>query len=91
MQSQRKNGPHLARTAATPIHATQPMCRLGMAAYGLAPADTTSLPQVAGGWCIAMMSVKPSPGSSRGGVVGQIAKQQIAISVTRISVLRAHS
>ncbi|CNG05933.1 Uncharacterised protein [Mycobacterium tuberculosis] len=67
------------------------MCRLGIAAYGFAPADTTSLPQVAGGWCMAMMSVNPSPGSSLGGVVGQTAKQQIAISVTRISVLRAHA
>ncbi|MCP9947125.1 hypothetical protein LUX33_00730 [Actinomadura madurae] len=56
-QSQARSAPHRARTAATPIQATQPMCRLGIAAYGFAPADTTVVPQVAGGWWMAMTSV----------------------------------
>ncbi|OLT18321.1 hypothetical protein BJF79_48205 [Actinomadura sp. CNU-125] len=89
-QTHRNTGPQRARTAAAPIQAIQPMCRLGMAAYGFAPADTTPVPQVAGGWCSAMTSTYPPPGSSRGGVTGHSAKHAIAMSVVQISVLRAH-
>ncbi len=69
-------------------HTAQPTCRLGIAAYWSALADTVPPPQDRIGWWSATMSANPEPASSRGGVVGHTAKHTIAISVDHTRVLR---
>ena len=39
-----------SRSVATVTQTAQPTCRLGIAAYWSAPADTVPLPQDIGGW-----------------------------------------
>jgi hypothetical protein len=48
-QSTLSGVPALALMATAPTQATQAMCRLGIAAYSSAPAETTPVPQVSGG------------------------------------------